>query len=588
VLFFDEDHLNQSSVKRLKDAAERFLKTEFEPTDVGGVLIGTKMAGNHLTSDREELVTAVRDLKLTSSQAFRRSDLEDWPRMSEIEAVRIVLQSDDQVLRQVTDRAKRETPEGNLPMAAMADLQGAVEMKARSVVDNMRPAAARTLGALQALLNGLGRLPGRKSVVFITDGFFVEESWAHVRQLVGLAARANVRFYSIDAAGTRRRLPGVDPSVMMPLETGAAIPTETYNTVEEGPNTLAVDTGGYVFRASNDFASALSGIARDSGSYYVIGYSPTTLVTDGSFRRIAVRVKRPGLSVRARRGYIATAAPANTFAPPPAAAPVAPSRSNGTSVAAAPSAEAAAPLTTEPAVVPASESRAAASSPRLRPDSSGRVLELASRAGGLENSNSLASQGWDRYQKGDLEGASQLLGRAGADSSARPWVHYALGYSELGLRHLDKAAQSWEKVRAAVPEFRNVYLDLADAYMQTEHYSRAIDVLRVADTRWPGDVDILNAMGTILVRRGALDEAIKTFKSATEAKPDDGLAYFNLGRTYELRYFKMRRYLQNEARWLANAADIQSAIASYEEYVKRGGPYDTQAREAAQKLQWLK
>ncbi|MBI3493831.1 MAG: VWA domain-containing protein [Acidobacteria bacterium] len=592
VLFFDEDHLNQSSIKRLKEAAERFLKTEFQPTDVGGVLIGTKMVGNRLTSDRDALVTAVRDLKLTPSQALRRSDLQDWPRMSEAEATRIVLQSDERVLNQVADRAKRETPEGNLSLAQEIDYRDPVEMKARTIVDAMRPAAARTLEGFQALLNGLGRLPGRKSVAFITDGFFVEESWAHVRQLVGVAARSNVRIYSIDAQGTSRRMPSVDPSLMMPVETGAAIQTETYNTVEEGPNTLAVDTGGYVFRSSNDFASALAGIARDSSNYYVIGYSPANPAADGSFRRITVRVKRQGLTVRARRGYLATAAPATTTAAPPVA-PVSPSGASAPPVrpaAGAPESSDAL-LTADPAGTPASAlepSAVATPAVNLRPDSGSRVRELASVEGGIAASNSLASQGWERYQQGDLEGAADLLGRAVADRKGPAWVSYALGYSELGLRHFARAAEAWETVRATVPEFRTVYLDLADAYLQSESYGRALDVLKIADARWPGDMDILNATGTIQVRRGALDDAINTFTRATGAKPNDELAYFNLGRTYELRYFKMRRYSQPTARWMANPADLKSAIASYERYVKLGGPYETQAREAIQKLEWLK
>lgn len=202
--------------------------------------------------------------------------------------------------------------------------------------------------------------------------------------------------------------------------------------------------------------------------------------------------------------------------------------------------------------------------------------------------SSLASQGWERYQKGDLEGAAELLGRAVVDRNAQPWVFYALGYSELALRHIGKAAGAWETVRAAAPDFRAVYLDLADAYMQLESYGRAIDVLKMADARWPGDMDILNATGTILVRRGALNDAIDTFKRATDVKPEDALAYFNLGRTYELRYVKTRRYSQSEARWISNRADLGNAIASYEQYVKLGGPFATQAREAIQNLQWLK
>ena len=85
-----------------------------------------------------------------------------------------------------------------------------------------------------------------------------------------------------------------------------------------------------------------------------------------------------------------------------------------------------------------------------------------------------------------------------------------------------------------------------------------------------------------------LNDAIATFKKATESKPDDALGYFNLGRTYELRYLKMRRYSQTEARWLSNPADLKNAIASYEQSAKIGGQFEPQAREAILRLQWMK
>jgi len=225
---------------------------------------------------------------------------------------------------------------------------------------------------------------------------------------------------------------------------------------------------------------------------------------------------------------------------------------------------------------------------RLQADAAERVRELASLGGSPETNPSLASQGWDRYQKGDLEGAAELLGKAAANPDAHPWVHYALGYSALGLRHPERAAPEWEKVRAAVPEFEPVYLDLADAYGQMENFGAAIDVLKKAQARWPEDTDVLNAIGTLQVRRGALDEAVKTFRRATEVKPAEALAYFNLARTYQLRYFKTRRYSSTEARWMANASDIKNALANYEQYLKLGGPYEVEARRAVQNLQWVR
>jgi tetratricopeptide (TPR) repeat protein len=501
--------------------------------------------------------------------------------------------NDRDVLAKVVQRGCDE--DANMCRQGRDAVETFVLNKARTVVGELRPPAMRTVRTLQALASGLARLPGRKTIVLMTEGFFVEESWADLRQIVGAAARSNVRIYSLDGRGLDTRQVN-DMHQLGVMDPGGGAPLEAYNTAEDGPNMLAIDTGGYAIRHTNKFADALAEIARDTSNYYVIGYSPTNPATDGSFRKITVRVKRSGLKVRARRGYLASAGSASTPPlpeKPPNAAPQ-PGISTPPMETAVPGASAGPPVTPpadptsiEPIAAPPAAERTEPAGFILRPDAVGRVRELAS-AEGERDDQGPASRGWNRYQKGDLEGAAELLGAAAADPNARPWVRYAFGYSQLGLRHLEAAAQTWEKVRAAVPEFRAVYLDLADAYMQMENYTRGIDVLKAAEARWPGDLDVLNAMGTIQVRRGALDDAIGTFKKAIAAKPDDALAYFNLGRTYELRYFKRRRYSSVDARWLADPADIKSAIACYEQYLKIGGPYETQARTAIQNLQWQK
>jgi VWFA-related protein len=583
VLLFDQEHLQAGAFKRLQDAAIRFLTKDFRPGDAGGVVIGSTMAGNQISTDREALLAAVRSAKPSSAKTSRRLELLEWPRVSEPEAIRIALVNDREALSQAVRRACQDDPS----MCKGVDPEPMVMEKARMIVGALRPLAKRTVMIVQALASGLGRLPGRKTIILMTEGFFVEESWADLRQIVASAARSNVRIYSLDARGLDTRQVN-DMHQRGVMDPGGSIPLEAYNTIEDGPNMLAVDTGGYPIRHTNSFADALTEIARDTSHYYVIGYSPISPAMDGSFRQITVHVKRPGLTVRARRGYVATAAGASVAVLPQANPNARAPEERTAAPAGRPASGDAAPAAAEAKTATAPAPAAAAPAFSLRPDSNARVRELASREGGTAGTDGLASQGWDRYREGDLERAAESLGKAGADPNARPWVNYALGFAELGLRHLEKAAQAWEKVRGAVPEFRAVYLDLADAYIQAENYGRAIDVLRIADGRWPGDVDLLNAIGTIQVRRGALNDAVGTFRKATDSNPGDGLAYFNLGRTYELRYFKMRRYSESEARWLANPADIKNAIAGYEQYLRIGGPYETQAREAIQKLQWIK
>ena len=597
IFFFDQEHLDQGSFKRVQTAAEEFLKTRFQDGDVGGILMGSTMVGNRLTADRQALVAAVQSAKLSPTATNLLAQLREYPRLSQAEAVRIALVNDTRVLDQVADRAAREGPEVSGRNAP--DLRPEIMSKSRQVLAELQKSTALTLKAMNGLLNGLARVPGRKSVLFMTEGFLFEESWADLRLLVGQASRSNVRIYTLDALGLRRGANGTDLAVMNPQETAGQVPTEIYNTTEEGPNTLANDTGGYVIRKTNDFAGAMVEVARDASSYYVLGFSPSDASEAGKFRELTVKVKTKGLQVRARRGYLA--AGPNGLPPVPAAVPAVQPAPAAAAAAAPPPPDNAAVATPPAAPAPAKPAAPAAvlasappaelaaflpaSAIALRPDTNARVRELASKEGGSGEVKSLATRGWERYSAGDLESAESLLAQAVVQPGAPPWVSYALGFAELGLKKPDLAAESWERVRAAAPSFAAVYFDLADAYLQMGDPVRALDVLRTAEQRWPQDTDVLNALGTVQVRRGSSQDAIATFERAIQANPKDALAYLNVARTYELRYFQMRRFSRPQARWMDDPELRTKALEFYGKYLQMGGPYEADARAAIDRLQ---
>ena len=66
---------------------------------------------------------------------------------------------------------------------------------------------------------------------------------------------------------------------------------------------LAENTDGRAIVNRNDLGAAMKQIVRDASSYYLLGYTSTQAPTDGKFHEIRVRVKRPGIQVRSRRGY---------------------------------------------------------------------------------------------------------------------------------------------------------------------------------------------------------------------------------------------------------------------------------------------
>jgi VWFA-related protein len=128
-----------------------------------------------------------------------------------------------------------------------------------------------------------------------------------LRQLVDEANFANASFYPID------------PRSVSAVEVGTGVGTGTSRPHANSLRSLADATDGFAVVGANDLDAGLKRLASDLAPYYLIGYSPTNAKRDGTFRSVAVRVKRPGVVVRARRGYLAPAAvntsPSRTSAP---------------------------------------------------------------------------------------------------------------------------------------------------------------------------------------------------------------------------------------------------------------------------------
>ncbi|MDP1570312.1 MAG: VWA domain-containing protein [Vicinamibacterales bacterium] len=143
--------------------------------------------------------------------------------------------------------------------------------------------------------------------------------------LVQRANRSNVSFYTIDPRGLVAFDEPIGPRMpATPVEDGRRL----FNR-QSALRTLAEETDGVAVLNTNDVTGAVSRFMGDLGSYYLLGYYSTNTRLDGRYRRLTVRVKRPGLEVRARPGYLApreselaavTAVAAAPAGPPPAVA----------------------------------------------------------------------------------------------------------------------------------------------------------------------------------------------------------------------------------------------------------------------------
>ena len=119
------------------------------------------------------------------------------------------------------------------------------------------------------------------------------------RDLLNVANRANVTFYPIDPRG----LPVFDTPIGPGEPLGVVADMTQLRGRIETLQTMAVNTDGIAVVNSNDVERGMRRIVEDLTSYYLLGYYSTNSKPDGRYRRISVRVRRPGVDVRARRGY---------------------------------------------------------------------------------------------------------------------------------------------------------------------------------------------------------------------------------------------------------------------------------------------
>jgi VWFA-related protein len=306
VLIFDWEHLSMQALLRMKAAAAAFLDSEFQPGDLGGVYANGALWKNRLTTEKPDLIEAIKSAQTHfETGATRQATLREWPAVDgDLEAVRLDV-GDRHLLEEMTDRACRISPPQCELLGSRAIVMETLERKAQEYVRDARNAADRTLLTIAHVSANLARLEGRKTVALLSEGFFVEDVRGVLPELAARAARSGITVYAINARGTEA-VGGRTFSDSSSTSPGLSLLGDTS---QEGLDILASQTGGLSFRRMDNFRGALNAIASDTSTYYVLGYSPANGELDGTYRQIELKVKWEGVTVRARRGYLATPLP---------------------------------------------------------------------------------------------------------------------------------------------------------------------------------------------------------------------------------------------------------------------------------------
>jgi VWFA-related protein len=311
VFFLDDYHVRDTNAMRMTAPLVEFVQTQLAPTDLVAVMYPlTPLFDVQLTRNHEQVVRAL--------QAFEGRKYNYDPRNS------------------------YEAQYAYYPTTEVEKIRNDV-----------------SLSGLKALAIHLGGLrEGRKSIIVLTEGYsnYVppqlrnesaagggQRSYARYDPFAG-AARGEESSQFFDDAAMRLTLMWTadvanksNTSLYMVDPRGLAVYEYDMSTVPIGTETdgrvlralqdtlyvLAEETDGRAIVNRNDVLPGLAQIVRDQSAYYLLGYTSSGAYTDGEFHEIKVRVSRPDVQIRARKGYYALTEEnaARVLAPPKPALP---------------------------------------------------------------------------------------------------------------------------------------------------------------------------------------------------------------------------------------------------------------------------
>lgn len=339
VIAVDDFHIEPANLINAKRTLQRFVNTQMAPGDQVAIVTTSGNIGmfQQFTNERDVLERAINRLNVQQRTVTTSSDI---PRISDYQAQLIDLGDHDalelavqEIMRwnpqpqpapqgrgsagrggsSASSASGASNPELGPSPREQAMLQA--QTKARMIVAQNTHYTRATLDNLEGVIRNLRELQGRKIVVLLSDGFFlggrsVSQTY-DMRRITDAATRAGVVIYSIDARGLVAVTPGGDaseptsgdietPGIRARIEMGAV------QAKLDGLNALAADTGGTLFKNSNDLNLGLQRVLDANEVYYVLAYEPVVSRRDGRFHKIEVKIaNRPELKVRTRKGYFA-------------------------------------------------------------------------------------------------------------------------------------------------------------------------------------------------------------------------------------------------------------------------------------------
>jgi VWFA-related protein len=297
VYLFDDIHLKFSDLAPVRDATQRNLKT-LRPEDRVAIFTTSGQGQLDFTDDREKLRDSLDRLQ---PHPISGSGVQDCPDVSYYMADQIQNKGNDQALQIVTQDA---VDCGIAPQFAQEEAKAAARREL-SLGDHETQV---TLTSLNNVVLRTAAMPGQRSIILVSPGFFNPDYLERQTEVTDRALRAGVIINTLDARGlytdtleagtTRAPSHTIAGPMLQYLHESAAADDDVLAD-------LAYTTGGTFIRNTNDLEGGLRRLGAPPEYSYLLAFTPQNLKFDGRFHSLKVTIKGQQLNIQARKGYYA-------------------------------------------------------------------------------------------------------------------------------------------------------------------------------------------------------------------------------------------------------------------------------------------
>ncbi len=330
---FDDLHLSFGDLAQTREAAKRVLKESFAPGTRAAIYTTSNHTSLDFTDDRDKLDATLDQIRPWPTIPTDAA-VNPCPDVSYFQADRIINGNDQQAALAAQadylscpDGAGATTAANTIAIMAeqqhvaiptaqiSASLQSTISEPVRMLVLKQAEIGFQdtrnTLLVLKGLVRRMSAMPGSRTVVMVSPGFFlVNDHRTDEMDVINNAVRNNVVISSLDARGLYALTPGgqadtpigvVDPSTASVKQSYARqAALANMDVLEE----FADATGGAFFHDNNDFVGGLKLVATQPEYIYVLAFAPQNLKLNGSYHKLKIVLKNgAGLEMQARRGY---------------------------------------------------------------------------------------------------------------------------------------------------------------------------------------------------------------------------------------------------------------------------------------------